>query len=118
RSRARAPTDRGAAAASGPGQRSPSPSSCETARLEVRAQVASRVVERLVERVPVAVEPLGEHVDRHAVERERDEYLPLARRQRRLDPLLDRGEELRPLEARGGCRRRALELRPGLWLER
>ena len=45
--------------------------------MKVRAQLAPRVVQRLVERAAVRVQPLGEHVDRHAVQRERDEH-PLA----------------------------------------
>src|SRR3954453_66091 len=45
--------------------------------LQPAAQLAPGVVDRLVERAAGRAEPLGEHVDRHAVERHRDEYLAL-----------------------------------------
>ena len=45
------------------------------------AQLAPGVVQRLVERAAVRVQPLGEHVDRDAVQRKGDENTPLVRRQ-------------------------------------
>ena len=56
---------------------------CRAVAGQLGAQLAPRVVQRLVERAARRAEPLGEHVDRHAVERERAEHLALVRRQRR-----------------------------------
>src|SRR3954454_7247349 len=47
-----------------------------------RPELASSIVKRLVERAAGGVQPLGEHVDRNAAERERAENLALVRRQR------------------------------------
>ena len=52
---------------------------------QVRAELAPRVVQGLVEGAARRAEPLGEHVDRHAVQRERDEHLPLMRGQHLVD---------------------------------
>ena len=53
----------------------------EPALFEMFAQLLPRVVHGLVERAAIRAEPLGEHVDRNAVQRERDEHAPLMRRQ-------------------------------------
>src|SRR4051794_6447589 len=44
-------------------------------------ELAAGVMQRLVQRAARRAEPLGEHVDRDAVERERDEHLALVRRE-------------------------------------
>ena len=52
------------------------------------AQLAPRVVQGLVERAARRPEPLGEHVDGDAVQRQRDEHRALTRRvSERLLPL-------------------------------
>ena len=81
-------------------------------------QLAARVVQRLVERAARRREPLGEHVDRDAVERERDEHAALMRRQALLDRLLQGLQELALLGRLVRSERAAREERPGLRLER
>jgi hypothetical protein len=58
-------------------------------------------VKCLVERSPRRRHLLGEHVDRGLVEGERDEHPALVRRQRLVDRVAERREELRLL-GRGG----------------
>ena len=48
----------------------------------------------LVERAAGRVEPLGEHVERHAVQRERDQYLLLVLGQAIVDRALQRQHQL------------------------
>ena len=57
-------------------------------RREAAASLPARVVERLVERAARRVQPLGEDVDRHAVERDRHEHLALVGTQRGADRAL------------------------------
>ena len=56
-------------------------------------ELAASVVKRLVERAARGTEALGEDVDRHLVQRERDEDVALVRRQK-LDPFLHGAQEL------------------------
>src|SRR3954462_552186 len=58
------------------------------------AKLAPRVVQCLVERAAVAVQPLGVHIDRLTVERQRREDNLLMRYQSLGDCKGDRGEEL------------------------
>ena len=62
--------------------------------VEVAAKLPASVVERLVERAATRVEAVCEDVDRHAVQRERDEHAALVRRQDVLDRVLQRREQL------------------------
>ena len=55
------------------------------------SELLPRVVEGLVEGAAGRVEPLGEHVDRDAVERERDQHLALVRAQLALDRFAEPG---------------------------
>src|SRR3954447_17051783 len=64
-----------------------------------RPQLAPRVVQRLVERPPRAPEPLGEHVDRDAVERQRAEHLALVRGKRVANGVAQRAQQLLVLQA-------------------
>ena len=63
------------------------------------AQLAARVVQRLVERAARRVEALGEDVDRHAVERDRDAAPRAGARSARRDRVAQRAEQL----ALGAC---------------
>ena len=62
----------------------------EAAAGKLDAKLAAGVVQGLVERAARGPEPLGEDVDRHAVERERDEDIALVRRQGPVDRLGER----------------------------
>jgi hypothetical protein len=75
-------------------------------------------VQRLVERVAVRVQALREHVDRHAVQGERDEHAALMRGQHLGDRLLERGEQLALLGLVARLESRAREQAPRLGLER
>jgi hypothetical protein len=57
-------------------------------------QLAACVVQRLVQRAPCRRQPLGEDVDRDAVERQRREDLALVRGELRADRVADRAEQL------------------------
>ena len=58
------------------------------------AQLAPRVVQGLVEGAAGRLEVVGEDVDRHAVDRERQQDAPLVRGEDVADRLLDLPEEL------------------------
>jgi hypothetical protein len=66
----------------------------ESLVVEVTAELLPRVVQRLVKSTSAGVQAFGENVDRHAVERERNEDVTLVRRQRALDPAVQRRQEL------------------------
>ena len=70
-----------------------------------------------VERAAVGVEPVGEHVDRNAVDCESDKDAPLVRCERG-DPVLKGSEQLRLLGGVGGAEAGAREEIPTLQLER
>src|SRR5215218_2977660 len=65
---------------------------------ERRAQLPPGVVERLVERAAGGAEALGEHVERHLVQRQRREDLALMRCELALDALPEGAKELARLE--------------------
>jgi hypothetical protein len=58
-------------------------------------------VQCLVEGPSARIEPVCEHVDRDAVDRERDEDAPLVLGEDRVDRLLERRDELALLDERG-----------------
>jgi hypothetical protein len=66
----------------------------EAALAELLAQLAAGVVHRLVEGAARRAQPVRQDVDRHVVERERDEDLALVRRQRVLDAVAKGTQEL------------------------
>ena len=82
--------------------------------LEVTAQLAAGVVQRLVERAAGGLFPVGEHVDRDLVERQRNEHGPLTRGQSLGDADPDRAEQLallrRVCRPGGGAREHAPRL--------
>jgi hypothetical protein len=69
---------------------------------QVGAQVSACVVQCLIERTAIGVEPVGEHVDRDAVDGESDKDAPLVRCQRG-DSVLKGGEQLRLFGGFGGA---------------
>src|SRR4051812_35208682 len=85
---------------------------------EGQAEALARVVQSLVESSACRVEPLGEDVDRHLVQRQRDENLALVRAQRPLDLLPDGDEQGVRLRFALGCWARVRYLRPGLGVDR
>ena len=64
----------------------------QAARRERASELLSPVVQGLVEGAAGRVQPLGEHVDRHLVQGERDEHLALVGAQLLLDRLVQRTE--------------------------
>src|SRR5437764_173778 len=71
---------------------------------EFLAQLAPRVVKGLVERTTAAAESLRQYVDRHLIQRQRDEHGPLMVSQNAVDGGLQRAEQLlllQPLLRRG-----------------
>src|SRR5947209_7714482 len=70
----------------------------EAGRRERSSQPLPRVVQCLVQRSARGAETLGEYVDRHLVQGERDEDATLVRRQLLVDRPLDRREQLALLE--------------------
>ena len=74
-------------------------------------------MERLVERAARRCKALGEHVDRHAVDGERDQYLALVGCQLAADALADRSEQLPALGGDVGPLGSVGEAVPGLGVE-
>ncbi len=70
-----------------------------------------------IERAAVGVEPVGEHVDRDAVDGESDKDAPLVRCERG-DSVLQRGEQFRLFGGVGGAEAGAREEIPAFLLER
>ena len=77
------------------------------------AQLPPRVVQGLVERSACRLEPFGKHVDRHAVQRQRDEDAALMVGQHLVDRLLQGRQQLTLLGRSVGLQA-ALENRPQL----
>ena len=71
----------------------------------------------LVQRAAGRVEPLGEHVDRHPVEGQRDEHLALSRRQAAVDRIPDRVNQLASLGLALGARAGIRHHRPDVGVE-
>ena len=82
------------------------------------AQLPPRVVQRLVQRAAGRPQPVGEHVDRHAVDRQGDQDLPLVRRQHVVHRPLHGREQLALLDLLVRCAAGAREHAPCLRLER
>ena len=80
----------------------------EPAARQVGAQVSACVVQRLVERAAVGVEPVGEHVDRDAVDGESDKDVPLVG-VRAAIPSCSSGEQFRLFGGVGGAEAGARE---------
>jgi hypothetical protein len=72
---------------------------CHALTGEVRAQLVARVMKCFIESASGRVEPLGKHVDRHVVQRRRDEDLALMWRQLVSDRLLNLPKNLTVLGA-------------------
>src|SRR5829696_3457478 len=66
----------------------------EAPRRQIGAQLPARIVKGLVQRATSRAQPVGKHVERHAVEREGHEDLALVLGQASLYRLADRGHEL------------------------
>src|ERR671915_1920064 len=81
-------------------------------------QLSPCVVQRLVERAAVAAQSLGEYVDGHAVQGERDEDTTLVRGQDVRDRPLEGREQLALLDLLVGLDPRAREQAPRLRLQR
>src|SRR4051812_18147600 len=77
-----------------------------------------RIVQSLIERPSGAAEPVSEDVDRHLVQRQRDQHLTLVRSQARLDLLPDGRQELVHLDLPLWRRTRIRYAWPMLCLER
>src|SRR4029078_6480318 len=71
----------------------------KASRGQLRPELPSRVVQGLVERAARGVETLGEHVDRHIVQRERGEHGALVRSELLAHRALQRTQELGGLAA-------------------
>lgn len=84
---------------------------------ELGAQLSPRVVQCLVERAAGRVEPFGQHVDRHLVERERDQHLALVPGQAAVDRVLERLHQLARLGSLFGAVASVGHQRPRLRLE-
>ena len=82
------------------------------------AELSPGVVQGLIERAAGARQALGEHVDRHAVERERREDLALVRRERGLHGVPDRAQQIGFLDRLLGARGAVGEPLPRVVLER
>src|SRR4051794_4922755 len=87
---------------------------CESCRGKLATELGAGVVQRLVERAASRRKPIGEHVDRHFVQRQRDEHLALMRGQRTGDRVAQRLEELGALELLLGGGTLVGECRPAL----
>src|SRR4051812_31863697 len=86
----------------------------ESGRGELPPQLAASVVQRLVQRAPGRAEALGEDIDRHAVEGERDKHLALVRRKGLGHRGAQRVEDLAALERIVHARALVDERRPAL----
>ena len=67
-----------------------------------RRELRPCVVKRLIEGAAGGVEPLGEHVDRHLVQRERHEHVALVRREVLPDGALELAQKIGVLGGRAG----------------
>ena len=88
------------------------------ALVQMLAQLVPRVVQGLVERPTRRAEPLGKHVDRHAVQGEGDENSALVRGQHLGDRPLNRVQELPLLRLGIGPEIGARHRVPALWIQR
>ena len=84
---------------------------------QVGAQLSPRVVQCLVERTAGGAEPLGQHVERHAVERECDQHLALVLGEAVVDRALERLHQLPQLDLAFGPAGGIAHQRPNLRLE-
>src|SRR3954447_21420640 len=73
----------------------------QTLCLEMRAELPPRIVESLVQSAARRAQPVGQDVDRDAVERDRDQHAALMRRELAADGVTDGANELALLRAVG-----------------